>query len=376
MKSKESNQSHFYENKKVVIFIGVYNGEKTIIKTLENLLNQTYKIEQIIISENHSTDKTLEIITRLDDRVKIISPPYHLSAEDHGNFCLDYISRELRQIDYVALYHADDIYDIDIIRAQVNFLEENPQVPIVFTDSLIVNENYETIGWSFSRKKSQIYSIYNLEEVLFGMVSSTITLLCSSAMIKRSTLNTNKLYRVQPNIFAKASDYGLWLEIMSDYKYAGLIHKPLVKYRKSLSSDSGKLINSIEESSIFKIIRYYIGWDGVYKYSGWKWDAHIRRLILQDFIRRLKVELEQKNSLNLLPKPVFTLGFILVSMQSLSGIYYLSIFIIYKLMVLLPSNIAKKTMYIILNNQNFIILTRKFRAYLNINLRNLKAKSK
>ena len=61
-------------NELITIVINVYNGEKYIKKCLNCITNQTYKNLEILIINDGSTDKTLDICkTYKDKRIKIIS---------------------------------------------------------------------------------------------------------------------------------------------------------------------------------------------------------------------------------------------------------------------------------------------------------------
>ncbi len=59
---------------KISVCIPVYNGEKTVSRNLNSLIRQNYKNFEILISNNKSTDKTLEICNAFkknDKRIKI-----------------------------------------------------------------------------------------------------------------------------------------------------------------------------------------------------------------------------------------------------------------------------------------------------------------
>ena len=60
---------------KISIITTTYNSENTIIDTIESLNQQTYKNYNLIIIDNLSSDKTLEIIKKnFKGNLKIISP--------------------------------------------------------------------------------------------------------------------------------------------------------------------------------------------------------------------------------------------------------------------------------------------------------------
>ena len=49
-----------------------YNGEKYLCEQLDSILNQTYKDFELIICDDSSTDKTVQIITSYkDSRIKL-----------------------------------------------------------------------------------------------------------------------------------------------------------------------------------------------------------------------------------------------------------------------------------------------------------------
>jgi succinoglycan biosynthesis protein ExoO len=57
---------------KVSVILCTYNAEKDIHNTLESILNQSYKNIEVLILDNDSKDKTIEIIkTNKDPRIKL-----------------------------------------------------------------------------------------------------------------------------------------------------------------------------------------------------------------------------------------------------------------------------------------------------------------
>ncbi len=107
--------------KLVSVLICTYNAEKTIEQTIRSCLNQTYKNFEILIHDDQSKDKTLNIINGIwDKRIKIIKSWKKLWPYWWLNFLLEHAKWE-----YVAIQDHDDLWYPEKLENQVKFLEEN-----------------------------------------------------------------------------------------------------------------------------------------------------------------------------------------------------------------------------------------------------------
>ena len=88
----------------ISIGIPVYNQVNTIADAIEAALAQTTSAMEIVVSENHSTDGTAEVVARYKDRIRIVHPPVHCSMAANWNFCVSSCKG-----DWVALCSGDDI---------------------------------------------------------------------------------------------------------------------------------------------------------------------------------------------------------------------------------------------------------------------------
>lgn len=122
---------------KVSVCIPTYNGEAYIKKTLESILNQTYINVEIIIVDDGSVDKTLEIISTYNDsRIRIIKNEKNLGMVNNWNKCFEYVTGE-----YILFLFQDDIISKDAIEKKVDILDKNKDVTMVFSATSIIDEN-------------------------------------------------------------------------------------------------------------------------------------------------------------------------------------------------------------------------------------------
>ncbi len=102
------------------IAIPTYNNEKTIARSVESALNQTYSDDyEIIIVNNASTDRTGEILRNYSDpRIRIITNPHTVEMYPNHNICL-----QNAQGQYILFCHGDD----KLLPGAISILEKKIQ---------------------------------------------------------------------------------------------------------------------------------------------------------------------------------------------------------------------------------------------------------
>ncbi len=103
----------------VSILICTYNAEKTIEKTIQSCLGQTYQNIEILIHDDQSTDNTLEIIKAIwNNKIQIIDSWSKLWPYWWLNFLLDNA-----QWEYIAIQDHDDLWHPEKLHKQIDILE-------------------------------------------------------------------------------------------------------------------------------------------------------------------------------------------------------------------------------------------------------------
>ncbi|MBR6131253.1 MAG: glycosyltransferase family 2 protein [Bacteroidales bacterium] len=124
-------------NPLVSVCIPCYNAQNTIERTIRSVLKQTYSNIEIIISDNASTDKTVEVVRQIqDERVKIFINETNLGMARNFQVALSRASGK-----YIKCLCADDIITPDCIEKQVNVFLQHPNdnIVLVTSDKQIIN---------------------------------------------------------------------------------------------------------------------------------------------------------------------------------------------------------------------------------------------
>lgn len=102
---------------KVSVVVCTYNGEKYLREQLESVVNQTYPLYEIIIQDDGSTDRTLQIAQEYADRYgNIIVKTNSDQKGINGNF---FSAIHSCTGDFIAICDQDDIWIRDKIAHQV-----------------------------------------------------------------------------------------------------------------------------------------------------------------------------------------------------------------------------------------------------------------
>lgn len=128
--------------KKISVCMATFNGEQYIHAQIESILKQNRPSDEIVISDDCSTDSTLEIIRGFgDNRIRIIeSPGFRNPIFNFENAILASVG------DIIVLADQDDIWldgRLDTIRSA--FESSKSRFLLVVLDSAVVNKRLEVI---------------------------------------------------------------------------------------------------------------------------------------------------------------------------------------------------------------------------------------
>jgi glycosyltransferase involved in cell wall biosynthesis len=96
------------------------NSSATLERTIESVLKQTYPNIEYIIVDGKSTDRTLEIASRYEDRLALVISGEDSSAGDAANKGIAAASGE-----YVCIIPSDDVMERDYVERCVAALERS-----------------------------------------------------------------------------------------------------------------------------------------------------------------------------------------------------------------------------------------------------------
>ena len=220
---------------KVSVIIPIYNTALYLAETLASVYAQTYQNFEILLIDDGSTDSSLLVARSFEPRVRVFT------QSNKGPSAARNLGFKHAQGEYLAWLDSDDLWHADLLKTQVDFLDANPLVGLVYAES-----------WTFAQHGAhQVivdkvgYTINpDLKLLLYGDCIPTNTILLRRSCYEQLGGMNESLVR--------AEDYEYLMRIAYRYPLAG-VARPLAYYRwraDSLVGDNRDIDRGLNDAVI------------------------------------------------------------------------------------------------------------------------------
>lgn len=142
----------------ISIAMATYNGEKFIKEQIESIINQTFNDWELIITDDCSSDKTLDILKKyqeLDSRIHVFSNEHNLGYKDNFAKAISYCSG-----DFIACSDQDDVWTKDHLELLINNIGN---YSLICSNSTLVDEKLNELGYDLHNDRLLISEDKNLQ---------------------------------------------------------------------------------------------------------------------------------------------------------------------------------------------------------------------
>ncbi|MEL7038711.1 MAG: glycosyltransferase [Cyanobacteria bacterium J06592_8] len=228
------------EHPLVSVCIPTYNGDRFIAEAISSVLSQTYSSLEVIVSDDGSTDHTINIAQRFQDQTSVrflILPHKSLGLADNCNFAISQAQGK-----YIKFLFQDDLLAPKCITEMVKIAEQDHKIGLVFSpreicfvdevaktdsDLMAIYQDFQDLHQAWLNLKpiqlgSDLLKDPNLFEHPINKIGEP-----STVLIQRNILE--KIGGFDPNL-NQLVDLDLWLRIMGNYKI-GFVNQVLSYFR-------------------------------------------------------------------------------------------------------------------------------------------------
>lgn len=135
------------------VVMPAYNAEKYVQRAVESILEQTFQDLELVIVDDASTDRTLEIIKGLavtDARIRVFHNAENLGVSDTTNFGVS-----KARADLIGRMDADDMSDPTRFEKQIAVLRANPHFAVVGSFASHTNDRGQILSLSPTGPRSE-----------------------------------------------------------------------------------------------------------------------------------------------------------------------------------------------------------------------------
>lgn len=223
----------------VSVVMPSYNSQAFLLLAVESVRCQTMTDLELIIVDDCSTDRTMELLaaaSQSDPRIKVIENETNIGAALSRNRAF-----EAARGDYIALLDSDDLWKPEKLARQLALAEE--------TGADIVYCSYEMIDEA-GRKRWPDFIVPESTDLEQMLLTSVIS--CSTALLKAEIC---KKHVFPQNVYHE--DYAYWLSLLQAGYMACGVPDVLASYRVRADSRSfNKLRSAARRWSVY---REYLG---------------------------------------------------------------------------------------------------------------------
>ena len=208
----------------ISVIVPAYNAERTILETLTSVQQQTFSDFELIVINDGSTDKTLELLNTVEDsRLKIFSYENggHAVARNRG------ISQATGK--FMAFLDADDLWTPDKLELQLAALQQHPEAGVAYSWAYYMDDKGESL-----QVDQPIFFEGNVHAELLVrdfIVSG------SNCLVRREAIES--VGEFEPALPC-AADWDYWLRLAARWPFV-VVPKPQIFYRITSNSVSSKV---------------------------------------------------------------------------------------------------------------------------------------
>lgn len=201
----------------ISVIMGIFNCEETLAEAIDSIINQTYSDWELIMCDDGSSDHTLELALKYEERY----PEKIVVLRNEKNMGLNYTLNKclaMAKGEFIARMDGDDISLPERFEKEIRVLKDHPEYAIVSCPMIYFDEKGD---WAVG----QAVEIPKKELLVRGTVH------CHAPCIVRTEIMRKvNGYSVDPKLL-RVEDWHLWIKIYANGEQGYNLQEPLYKMR-------------------------------------------------------------------------------------------------------------------------------------------------
>ena len=235
----------------VSVIVPVWNGARYLRESLDSILVQTYEPIEVLVLDDASTDETPAILASYGSAIRTLRQEKNKGIYDNVN---DGIA--LARGEFVAVYHADDVYRPGIVEREADFLRRHPEAGAVFCLDAWIDAAGKEYGRLELPRGLSADEPLDFPAVWNALLENKNTfLVCPTSMVRAELYRELGSYQSR---FRNSADLDMWIRIARRAPI-GILGEHLMSYRHFHGSSSNRYHHlRTEPSRFFTIMDHHL----------------------------------------------------------------------------------------------------------------------
>lgn len=206
------------------VIIPFYNKAPYVSKTVESVIEQTYKDWELVMVDDGSTDGSSEIVAGFSDpRIQTVRLEKNAGVSNARNKGVS-----IATAPYITFLDADDWWEPTFLAEMAGLIERHPEAGLYSTGYYIVKHGQRRVA------PTGLDSTFQEEEIDYcALYASSLCMpLCiGTVCLPRKVFDEQHGFNPALHL---GEDFDLWLRIVSHYKTV-VLNKPLFSYNQDVA---------------------------------------------------------------------------------------------------------------------------------------------
>ncbi len=205
------------------VCLPTYNGEAYVAEAVRSVLEQSYTDFELVVVDDGSGDRTLDILQTFDDpRLRIYQNPQRRGIPGNWNVAVG-----LARGEYICVFHQDDVMLAGNLARKMALFDADPSLSLVHSRAKAVVEVGAPERVAEWREKAETDFVEDGEAYFRKLLLHGDCICAPTVIVRREQLAAAGGFN---ETLGFACDYEMWMKLCLEGR-VGFLHNTLVRYR-------------------------------------------------------------------------------------------------------------------------------------------------
>ena len=238
---------------KISVALCTYNGERFLKEQIDSILAQTYVVHEIVVCDDGSNDKTLEILQEYFNQFPTIFRIYQneKTLKSVKNFEK---AISLCSGDVIFLSDQDDIWEENKVEIFMKYFNENPSINSICSNGIAIDEDGKPLDKMTIWEVPILLKNANVTIDYFNILAFIENIATGAGMAFRNSLKE----KILPIPIKKGFHHDEWIALLSAYENGFMmIPEKLFRYRIHSDQQVGGVIYDDNEAEKNRLVKHF-----------------------------------------------------------------------------------------------------------------------